>query len=223
MMPQGQAELNSPIWSKGKWGKKRKGILCKFQMKRPRPKARSRVFDISKLFKHSVAMYFPIEGCSHHFKITNPSSLLASIGALSLISLNMSSLQTEATNIIQLLSNPNPEHEMWDFLTDPLLLEFHQPDLFEDVSKTLFFVCRSNKDFPQLKMRWEQNWLAGLESRLSGVWLLMITMMLITMIIMMMIRMMIGRILHLLSPSSAVPHHLVDNSSWLWRCQSCRW
>ena len=26
---------------------------------------------------------------------------------------------------------------MWDFLTDPLLLEFHQP-LFEDVSKTLF-------------------------------------------------------------------------------------
>ena len=30
MMPQGQAELNSPIWSKGKCGKKRKGILCKF-------------------------------------------------------------------------------------------------------------------------------------------------------------------------------------------------
>ena len=82
-------------------------------MKRPRPIAEARVFDISKLFKHSVAMYFQIEaeGCSHHFKITNPSSLLALIGALSLISLNMSSLQTEATNTVQLLSNPNPEHE----------------------------------------------------------------------------------------------------------------
>ena len=63
MMPQGQAELNSPIWSKGKWGEKReKGSCVTSQMKRPRPIAEARVFDISKLFKHSVAMYFPIEG-----------------------------------------------------------------------------------------------------------------------------------------------------------------
>ena len=96
----------------------------------------------------SVAMYFPIEGCSHHFKITNPSSLLASIGALSLISLNMSSLQTEATNTIQLLSNPNPEHEMWDFLTDRLLLEFHQPYLFEDVSKKNLFCLQVQQGLP---------------------------------------------------------------------------
>ena len=62
MMPQGQAELNSPIWSKGKWGEKReKGSCVNSQMKRPRPIAEARVFDISKLFKHSVAMYFPIE------------------------------------------------------------------------------------------------------------------------------------------------------------------